>query len=202
MRSQLIWNRSPDRFSCQFVVVTASSRRNISVRRLEAVTTISCGDTEITESLSLTLDSESETESLGIAIGKHLQPGMVIGLCGTLGSGKTRLTQAIARGLEIEQPVVSPTYTICVPYVGRLNLLHMDAYRIEHAEEVDELALFERVDDGEVLIIEWADRIEAQLPDIDAWIKMAPTGEDTRSFEAEARSELGVSWLRRLAAVF
>ncbi len=152
--------------------------------------------------ITLTLDSESETESLGVAIGKHLQPGMVIGLCGTLGSGKTRLTQAIARGLEIEQPVVSPTYTICVPYAGRLQLLHMDAYRIAQAEEVDELALFERVDDGEVLIIEWADRIEAQLPDIDVWIKMAPTSEETRSFEAEARSEKGVSFLAALGQLF
>ncbi len=160
------------------------------------------GDTEITESLSLILNSESETESLGVAIGKHVQPGMVIGLCGTLGSGKTRLTQAIARGLEIDQPVVSPTYTICVPYSGRLNLLHMDAYRIEHAEEVDELALFERVDDGEVLIIEWADRIEAQLPDIDVWIKMAPTGEETRTFEAESRSESGAAFVSVLQQLF
>ena len=74
----------------------------------------------------------------------------------------------------------------------------MDAYRIAHAEEVDELALFERVDDGEVLVIEWADRIEAQLPDIDLWIKMAPTGQETRSFEAEARSELGVELINSL----
>jgi len=114
--------------------------------------------------VSLTLSSESETESLGLRIAAALQPGWVIGLCGTLGSGKTRLTQAIARGLDIEQPVVSPTYTLCVPYRGKLNLLHMDAYRIAHAEEVDELDLFDRVDSGEVLIIEWADRIEAMLP--------------------------------------
>ncbi len=149
--------------------------------------------TDDSKKLSLTLESESDTESLGLAIGKHLQPSMVIGLCGTLGSGKTRLTQAIARGLEISQPVVSPTYTICVPYSGRLKLLHMDAYRIAHAEEVDELDLFERVDAGEVLIIEWADRIEAQLPDIDVWIKMAPTGEESRSFEMEPRSEKGTT---------
>lgn len=150
--------------------------------------------------LSLTLNSESETESLGLKIGAALEPGWVIGLCGTLGSGKTRLTQAIARGLEIEQPVVSPTYTICVPYSGRLNLLHMDAYRIAHAEEVDELDLFDRVDSGEVLIIEWADRIEAQLPDIDVWIQMAPTGEQTRSFEAEARSESGEKLIEALGS--
>jgi len=150
--------------------------------------------------VSLTLSSESETESLGLRIAAALQPGWVIGLCGTLGSGKTRLTQAIARGLDIEQPVVSPTYTLCVPYRGKLNLLHMDAYRIAHAEEVDELDLFDRVDSGEVLIIEWADRIEAMLPDIDVWIRMAPTGEQTRTFEAESRSEGGAKLIEALAS--
>lgn len=154
--------------------------------------------TDESKSISFSLASESATESLGLAIAAALQPGMVIGLCGTLGSGKTRLTQAIARGLEVSQPVVSPTYTICVPYSGRLNVLHMDAYRIEQAEEVDELDLFERVDEGEVLIVEWADRIEAQLPDIDVWIKLTPTGEESREFEAESRSDRGAEFLQAL----
>ena len=141
--------------------------------------------------LTLTLSSEPETEALGLKLADALEAGAVVGLCGTLGSGKTRLTQAIARGLDIEQPVVSPTYTLCIPYSGRLRLLHMDAYRINHAEEVDELDLFERVEAGEVLLVEWADRIERQLPDIDLWIKITPTGDQTRNFEAEARSEKG-----------
>jgi len=149
--------------------------------------------------LEFNLTSESATESLGLAIANALQPGMVVGLCGTLGSGKTRLTQAIARGLQISQPVVSPTYTICVPYSGRLNLLHMDAYRINHAEEVDELNLFERVEEGEVLIIEWADRIEAQLPDVDVWIMLTPTGEQGRSLEMRSISENGDTLLESLA---
>lgn len=148
---------------------------------------------------NLTLSSEEDTESLGIKIAAALQPGMVIGLCGTLGSGKTRLTQAIARGLGVDQPVVSPTYTICIPYSGRLKMLHMDAYRINHAEEVDELDLFERVEAGEVLLIEWADRIERQLPDIDVWIKMTPTDDQTRSFEAAARSEKGATLVADLS---
>jgi tRNA A37 threonylcarbamoyladenosine biosynthesis protein TsaE len=74
----------------------------------------------------------------------------------------------------------------------------MDAYRIEHAEEVDEFDLFERVDAGEVLIIEWADRVEAQLPDIDVMISLTPTSETERQFEADARSELGEGLLEIL----
>jgi tRNA threonylcarbamoyladenosine biosynthesis protein TsaE len=147
---------------------------------------------------TLFLTSESDTESLGLALARALQPGMIIGLSGTLGSGKTRLTQAIARGLEIEQPVVSPTYTLCVPYSGRLKLLHMDAYRINHAEEVDELDLFERVEEGEVLIVEWAEKIEAQLPDVDLWIALAPTGESEREVEVRAISKPAESLLESL----
>lgn len=150
--------------------------------------------------INLTLASEEDTESLGLKLAAALEPGTVVGLCGTLGSGKTRLTQAIARGLGVDQPVVSPTYTICIPYSGRLKLLHMDAYRIKHAEEVDELDLFERVEVGEVLLIEWADRIELQLPDIDLWIKITPTGDQTRSFEAEARSETGCKLVTALSS--
>lgn len=141
--------------------------------------------------IEIDLTSEAVTEKIGLAIAGALQPGMVVGLCGTLGSGKTRLTQAIARGLEISQPVVSPTYTICVPYSGRLKLLHMDAYRINHAEEVDELDLFERVESGEVLIIEWADRIETQLPDIDVWIELTPVDDQQRHVLIQARSDAG-----------
>jgi tRNA threonylcarbamoyladenosine biosynthesis protein TsaE len=152
----------------------------------------------MSDSFSITLNSESETESLGFRIGEILRPAMVIGLCGTLGSGKTRLTQAIAKSLGIEEPVVSPTYTICVPYSGRLKLLHMDAYRIEHAEEVDELDLFERVEDGEVLIVEWADRIEPQLPDIDLWIKMEPREQTVRQFYVESRSKVGERFVEEL----
>lgn len=148
--------------------------------------------------IEIELTSEAATEKLGLAIARALQPGMVIGLCGTLGSGKTRLTQAIARGLEISQPVVSPTYTICVPYSGRLKLLHMDAYRINHAEEVDELDLFERVESGEVLIIEWADRIEAQLPDVDMWIELMPVDDQQRLISIQARSDTGVKLLETL----
>lgn len=151
------------------------------------------------ETFSISLNSEAETESLGFKIGELLQPGMVIGLCGTLGSGKTRLTQAIAKSLGIEEQVVSPTYTICVPYSGRLKLLHMDAYRIEHAEEVDELDLFERVEGGEVLIVEWADRVEQLLPDLDLVVSIVPEGESSRLVEIAGRTDIGAQFIAELS---
>lgn len=149
--------------------------------------------------LHLTTESESETRALGIRLGHALQPGTVIALIGTLGSGKTRLTQAIAESLEITEPVVSPTYTLCVPYSGRLSLLHMDAYRIKHAEEVDELDLFDVVNEGTVLIVEWADRIEAQLPDIDLRIEIKPVSHESREFQITAMTKKGQHVLSALA---
>ena len=84
----------------------------------------------------------SQTERLGKLLGESLTPSLVIGLVGTLGSGKTRLVKAIATGLGIDPlNVASPTFTICVPHQGRLKILHLDAYRIEHQEEIDELGL-------------------------------------------------------------
>ena len=76
--------------------------------------------------------------------------------------------------------MVSPTYTICIPYEARLPLLHLDAYRIKSPEEVDELGLDEAVDQGVVLIAEWATRIENVLPDIDLRIHIRQTSETTR----------------------
>ena len=141
--------------------------------------------------------TEAETALLGNAIGVALEGGTVIGLNGTLGSGKTRLTQAIAIGLGIPTgQVVSPTFTICVPHEGRLSLLHLDAYRIKHPEEVDELGLDEYTDDGAVLIVEWAERIEQYLPPMDVLITIEPAGDTTRLFQMDPKSELGQRLLR------
>lgn len=145
-------------------------------------------------------DSEEETGRLGRAIGESLEPGTVIGLIGTLGSGKTRLTQSIGRSLGVQDgQIVSPTFTIAVPYMGRLPLLHLDAYRIERSEEIDELGLDELADDGVVLIIEWADRVLNFLPPLDLEIQISPTGENSRQFRFRSRSKAGEGVLKSVA---
>ncbi|MEM7457691.1 MAG: tRNA (adenosine(37)-N6)-threonylcarbamoyltransferase complex ATPase subunit type 1 TsaE [Planctomycetota bacterium] len=144
--------------------------------------------------------SLKETRSLGTRIGELLQPSTVVGLTGTLGSGKTHLTQAIAAGLDVaNSTVVSPTFTLCVPHHGRLELLHLDAYRIASLSEVDELALDESVEDGCVLIVEWAELIEAALPPVDLSIFVEHTGETAREFKLVARSAKGRALLAELA---
>ncbi len=131
--------------------------------------------------------SEDQTRELGQRIGQLLQPGMIVALNGTLGSGKTRMTQGIGLGLNIvADSIVSPTYTICVPYSGRLELLHIDAYRIKDVTEVDELGLDELIEDGVVLVIEWADKIADFLPPISLRIDFDYEDESSRSIQVSA----------------
>lgn len=149
--------------------------------------------------LTITSQSEQQTTELGQRLGRSVEPGTVIGLNGTLGSGKTRLTQGIGQGLDIaEGAIVSPTYTLCVPHEGRLGLLHLDAYRIADPSEVDELGLDELTENGVVLIVEWSKRIETLLPPIDLDVTIEPTGEHIRQFEFQSLSSLGQRLLEQL----
>lgn len=136
--------------------------------------------------------SLSDTADLGQRIGEALQPGTLVGLVGTLGTGKTNLTQSIGRGIGIADGyVVSPTFTICVPHQGRLLLLHLDAYRINQPEEVDELALDEQLEDGAVVIVEWSDRIEQYLRPLDLRIDITAPTEHTRELKFTSQSAKG-----------
>ena len=149
--------------------------------------------------LTFTSQSEQQTSELGERLGRALKSGTVIGLDGTLGSGKTRLTQGIGQGLDITQgAIVSPTYTLCVPHEGRLGLLHLDAYRIADPSEVDELGLDELIEDGVVLIVEWSQRIQTLLPPIDLNVTIEPKGEQTRQFEFESHTPIGEELLEQL----
>jgi tRNA threonylcarbamoyladenosine biosynthesis protein TsaE len=136
--------------------------------------------------------SDEETRGLGQELGKRLKPGTVIGLSGTLGAGKTRFTQGIGSGLEIpENSIASPTFTLCVPYRGRLQLLHLDAYRISHASEIDELGLDEWVEDGAVLVVEWYERFSTFFPPLDIQVTFQLIDDSTRKIFIETLSLKG-----------
>ena len=151
------------------------------------------------DKLTFTSQSEQQTSELGERLGRALEPGTVIGLNGTLGSGKTRLTQGIGRGLDIaDGAIVSPTYTLCVPHEGRLGLLHLDAYRIADPGEVDELGLDELTENGVILIVEWSQRIQTLLPPIDLTVNIEPKSEQIREFEFQTLTPAGERLLEQL----
>ena len=107
-----------------------------------------------------------DTYELGEKIGQMAKPGMVISLTGDLGVGKTVFTQGLAKGLGIEEPVNSPTFTIVQVYEeGRLPLYHFDVYRIGDIEEMDEIGYEDYFYGEGICLIEWADLIREILPE-------------------------------------
>ena len=109
--------------------------------------------------------SAKETFQIGEEIGKNATPGSVYTLIGDLGVGKTVFTQGVAKGLEITEPISSPTFTILQVYEeGRIPFYHFDVYRIGDVEEMEEIG-YEDCFYGEGLcFIEWANLIEEILP--------------------------------------
>ena len=110
-------------------------------------------------------NSTEETFALGRQIGQQAKAGEVYTLVGDLGVGKTVLTQGVAAGLGIEEPVNSPTFTIMQIYEeGRLPFYHFDVYRIGDVEEMDEIGYEDYFYGEGVCMIEWANLIEEILP--------------------------------------
>ena len=132
-------------------------------------------------------ESPEETQTLGEELGKQLKPGSVIALIGDLGTGKTCLTQGIARGIGIapNEVVSSPSYILINEYNGSIPIYHIDLYRIETSEEIAELGLDEYVDGVGICIIEWADRMENDLPDTYIRVHITWEDENSRSIKIE-----------------
>ena len=103
----------------------------------------------------------AETESLGERWGRAAQHGLVIGLSGDLGAGKTQLVKGLARGLGIAARVHSPTFTLVNEYGGgRLRLFHLDLYRLETRGQMVSAGLEEFLQPDGVTVIEWAEKME------------------------------------------
>jgi tRNA threonylcarbamoyladenosine biosynthesis protein TsaE len=125
-----------------------------------------------------------ETKELGRQLGERLQPGDVIALEGDLGAGKTTFSQGVALGVGIERPIDSPTFTLIHEYDdGRIPFYHMDAYRLESAEE--ELGWDEYFYGDGAVLVEWASRIAPWLPEDITWIRLM-YAEDGRRITIEA----------------
>lgn len=108
------------------------------------------------------LPDDEATRTLGARLARELTAGDLVTLSGPLGAGKTTLAQGLARGLDIVEPVTSPTYVLINEYPGPLPLLHLDAYRLEEVDDeilcdagIDEMLLRQDA----VKLVEWPERI-------------------------------------------
>ena len=110
--------------------------------------------------------SPLETERLGEALGKVLQPGTVIAYEGDLGAGKTAFTRGLAKGLGCKEAVTSPTYTIVNEYLGgRMPLFHFDMYRLRSADDLFDIGWDDYLERGGVCAVEWSENVAEAMED-------------------------------------
>jgi tRNA threonylcarbamoyladenosine biosynthesis protein TsaE len=142
------------------------------------------------------LSSSDQTEALGARLAALLRPGDVVALYGDLGAGKTTLARGLLRGLGFAGDVASPTFPIVIAYEPpdtRLPLAHVDLYRIEDPDEIEELALDEMLGDG-ALVIEWPERLGARLWRHALKVRIEADGEGGRALTAEVPPAWGERW--------
>jgi len=110
--------------------------------------------------LEVTTANPVQTRAVGGGIAQVLRAGDVVLLVGSLGAGKTTLVQGLVAALGGHQPVTSPTFTLAHKYRSTPPVTHVDLWRLEHLQEVVDLALEEELEDGGVVIVEWGDAAE------------------------------------------
>ena len=122
---------------------------------------------------------------LGRYLGREARPGDVLLLAGDLGAGKTTLTRAIAAGLEVppEMAVTSPTFALLHEYPGRLPLYHIDLYRLDSEEEIEDLGLADAIYGDGVAVVEWPDRLGTLTPREHLYLTIVLDSADRRTVE-------------------
>ena len=137
-------------------------------------------------------NSSEETFAFGETLGRGAAPGDVFALLGDLGTGKTVLTQGMARGLDLQEWIGSPTFTVLQEHQGgRLPFYHFDVYRIGEPEEMDEIGFDDYIYGDGVTMIEWADRIEELLPKRYTRITIARDPDKGADYRRIAVEEIG-----------
>ena len=144
--------------------------------------------------------SVDATRELGAALAELVRPGDLVLLAGDLGAGKTALTQGLGRGLGIHDTITSPTFTLAREYEeGRLALHHLDVYRLDQLQEINDLGLPEMLDEGGVTVIEWGDAVAPGLPSDYLLVRLTfGDGDDDRVLTFEI---VGPSWASRTRAL-
>ena len=134
---------------------------------------------------SFTSHSPQQTIKFGQQFGSQLKGGEVVALCGPLGSGKTHLIKGIVSGLGAEDAaneVTSPTFVLVNEYTGRLDVFHIDAYRLDSIAQFEQIGFDDYCYPGSVVLIEWADKIEKALVGVNyIKIELAHLGADHRA---------------------
>jgi tRNA threonylcarbamoyladenosine biosynthesis protein TsaE len=147
---------------------------------------------------SLELSSIEKTKAFGVLLGEIAEPGDVITLEGSLGAGKTALTQAIGSGLGVDPKmyITSPTFSLLHEYQGRLPLYHMDLYRLAGEEEIENLGFSEYFYGAGLTVVEWPERLGNFMPSERLHIVLLIINETSRMAQLTCH---GDRWQKKVA---
>lgn len=152
---------------------------------------------------TVTVKSADQTMAIGQKLAQYLKPRDLILLDGDLGAGKTTFTKGLAKGLGIDRPIKSPTFTIIREYQdGRIPLYHMDVYRLEEGG-ADDLGLEEYFNGDGVNVVEWSKFVADELPN--QYLRIIfrrddSKGDNVRTLTFEAKGERFEKMIREVLA--
>lgn len=133
--------------------------------------------------------SPEQTRKIGLRIGELALPGDVFLLVGSLGTGKTCLTQGIAWGLHIKEYALSPTFVIVREMHGRLPLYHIDLYRLDNVKEIEDLGLDDYLYGKGACVVEWAEKALSLLPTEHLLIQIEFLSDTERNLQFKPRGK-------------
>lgn len=150
--------------------------------------------------LRIDLPDLAATEIFAARLARTLQPPLVVGLVGDLGTGKTALARALIQTLAPGIRVKSPTYTLIESYdVGDLQIHHLDLYRLRHPDELTELGLADLFGPRAVFLIEWPDKGGEETPTLDLTLHLSRVEAERRVLDLTPISPAGRALAERLA---
>ena len=154
----------------------------------------------VNKSINIITHSTDETRKLGQKIGTLIKQPLIIALIGDLGSGKTAFVQGLAKGLEVPDGyyITSPTFTLINEYPGRFPLVHVDLYRLENIEDLEDIGLDEMLYGQAVIAIEWADKLIGCQPAEQLLVTMEINDDECRKLTLDATGQDEVNLIRAL----
>ncbi len=133
--------------------------------------------------MEITLKTEEDSLQFGKKLGEKLKAGDIVALDGDLAAGKTYLTKGIALGLDIDEEITSPTFTLVSEYSGKYHLYHMDVYRLENSDDFLDMGGEDMLYDNGVCVIEWSNRIKDILPKKTIFIEISVNEDASRTLK-------------------